>query len=424
MKGTLMNATETYSYDFLKRLAFPRFGGTEHELRAAHLLQKEISSLGGQSELQAFDIPAYQIDRASITVTTPFTRSIDCVAWGFSGQLPEGGAELTLRYIEMNSPVALRGLDDLSGAAVLVNRLDEELYQALLDRRAAAILEISSDKWYQADADLLPTELRPRFSRLGIIPTFTIRAHDATAMLRDGAKTVRLELRQRSLTATSHNVVATIEGTDCSDEWVAVTAHYDSMSITSGAWDNASGAATVMALYRHFLKNPPRRTMRFIWCGSEEQGLLGSKAYTARNAALMSSCRLCFNYDLCGSVLGENAIDLVGPEELETLVKDLCDQAGFPAYVGFYVDGSDSAHFAHHGIPVVCPSRGHWTSLEYHTHHDTMDTISSQKLHEMVEFSAHMISHFVNARSFPIPRTIPADAVAELENRYGPTPTL
>ncbi len=417
-----MNAAENYAYDFLNRLAFPRFGGTEHELRAARLLQEEIAALGGQSELQPFDIPAYQIERAGVTVTAPFTRSVDCVAWGFSGQFPEGGVELALQYIEMNSPAALRGLDDLSGAAVLVNRLDEELYQALLDRRAAAILEISSDKWYQADADLIPTELRPRFSKLGIIPTFTLRAHDATNLMRDGARTVRLELRQRVLPAPSHTVVATLEGTGHSDEWVAVTAHYDSMATTAGAWDNAGGAATVMALYRHFLQNPPHRTMRFIWCGSEEQGLLGSKAYTAQNAALMPSCRLCFNYDLCGSVLGENAIDLVGPEALETLVKELCDQAGFPAYVGFYVDGSDSAPFAHRGVPAVCPSRGHWTSLEYHTRHDTIDTISPQRLHEMAEFSAHMISRFVNAPDFPISRTIPADAVAELEDRYGPTP--
>lgn len=419
-----MNIPETYSYDLLKRLAFPRFGGTEHELRAARLLQEEIASLGGQSELQAFDIPAYRIERAGVTVTSPFTRSVDCVAWGFSGQLPEGGVELKLQYVEMNSPAAFRGLDDLSSAAVLVNRLDEEMYRELVARHAAAILEISFDKWYLADADLMPTELRPHLSRHGIIPTFTIRAHDATNLMREGARTVRLELRQQSFSAVSHNVVATIRGTGLSDEWAAVTAHYDSMSITPGAWDNASGAATVMALCRYFLQNPPLRAIRFIWCGSEEQGLLGSKAYTAQNAALMPSCRMCFNYDLCGSVLGENAIDFVGPEELGTLVRELCGQAGFPAYVGPYVDASDSALFAHRGVPVVCPSRGHWTSLEYHTRHDTIDTVSPRKLHEMVEFSARMISHFVNAPSFPIPRAIPADMVAELEDRYGPTPTL
>lgn len=417
-----MNATETYSYDFLTRLAFPRFGGTEHELRAAHILQEEIAALGGKSELQPFDIPAYQIERAAVTVTAPFTRPIDCVAWGFSGQLPEGGVELPLQYIEMNTPTAFRGLDDLSGVAVLVNRLDEEMYRALVTRHAAAIIEISYDKWYQADADLLPSEMRPNFLNIGTVPTFTIRAHDANAMVRDGAQTVRLELRQRSFTATSHNVVATIAGTGPSDEWVAVTAHYDSMSITPGAWDNASGAATVMYLYRSFLQNPPRRTMRFIWCGSEEQGLLGSRAYTAQNAALMPSCRMCFNYDSCGSALGENEIDLVGPEELETLVKELCDQAGFPASISFYVDGSDSAPFAHRGVPAVCPGRGHWIFLESHTRHDTVDTVSPQKLREMAEFSTHMISHFVNAPDFPIPRTIPADAAAELVDRFGPLP--
>lgn len=415
-----MKKTDTYAYDLLKRLAFPRFGGTEAELRAAHLLQEEIAALGGESELEPFEVPAYEIEKAAVTVTAPFTRTVDCVAWGFSGSLPEGGAELELRYIEMNSPVAFRGAEDLSGAAVLVNRLDGEMYRALAERRAAAILEIASDKWYQADADLMPTELRPHYLKWGAIPTFTIRSYDATAMLRHGAETVRLELRQHSFTAVSHNVVAVVGGTEPINEWVAVTAHYDSMAITPGAWDNGSGAAAVMGLYRHFLQNPPRRTMRFIWCGSEEQGLLGSQDYVARNKALMPACRMCFNYDSCGSVLGENCIDFVGGEELGDLLRVLCGQAGFPSSVDAYVDGSDSAPFAHAGVPAVCPGRGHWTSLEMHTSHDILDTISPGKLWEMVEFSTLLIGHFVNAPEFPVARAVPAEDAARLEERFGP----
>lgn len=415
-----MKKADTYAYDLLKRLAFPRFGGTEHELRAARLLQEEIAALGGQSELEPFEIPAYEIRKASVTVTAPIPRTIGCVPWGFSGQLPEGGVELPLKYIEMNSPLAFRGLEDLSGTAVLVNSLDEEMYRELVERHAAAIFEISYDKWYLADADLTPTEMRPRYLKWGTVPTFTVRSHDATAMMREGAATVRLELRQRSYTATSHNVVAVIEGTDPAGEWVAVTAHYDSMSITPGAWDNGSGAAVVMQLYRHFLKDPPRRTMRFIWCGSEEQGLLGSQAYVTQNKALMPSCRMCFNYDSCGSAIGENNIDFVGPEELEGLIRQICDQADFPSQVDAYIDSSDSAPFAHRGVPVVCPARCHWRSQEGHTGHDTLDTISPQKLWEMGEFSAGLIGHFVNAPEFPVAREIPAGDMERLVERFGP----
>lgn len=415
-----MKETDTYAYDLLKRLAFPRFGGTEHELRAARILREEIAALGGKSGLESFEIPAYEIRKAGVTVTAPFPRGIDCMPWGFSGQLPEGGVELPLKYIEMNSPLAFRGMEDLSGAAVLVNRLDEEMYRELVKRRAAAILEISYDKWYLADADLIPTKMRPYHLKWGTVPTFTIRSHDATAMMRDGATTVKLELRQRSFTATSRNVVAVIEGTDPTGEWVAVTAHYDSMSITPGAWDNGSGTVVVMQLYRHFLKNPPRRTMRFIWCGSEEQGLLGSQAYVTQNKTLMPTCRMCFNYDSCGSALGENNIDFVGPEGLETQICQICDRAGFPSLVDAYIDSSDSAPFAHRGVPVVCPGRCHWQSQEGHTGRDTLDTISPQKLREMGEFSAELIGHFVNAPEFPVAREIPAGDMERLVERFGP----
>lgn len=405
-----MERKDTYQYRLLERLCFPRLGGTEGELRAAQLLQAEIAALGGQSELMPFDIPAYQIERCTLTANG---RTIPCVAMGHSGQLPEGGVELPLNYVECNSEAAFRSQGNLSGCAVLVNTFDLDMYRELVKRDTAAIIEIDGGKWY-ADRELLSVEMRPDHLNIGQVPVFTIGVRDAMELIGTDTKKVHLELRQHSFTNTSHNVLATVEGTDHTDECVVLTAHYDSTSVSPGAFDNGSGAVTLMYIYNHFLHNRPKRTMRFIWCGSEEQGLLGSKAYVAAYEKLLPTVRLCYNLDSCGTILGENNIDIAGNESLKTMTAQLCEEAGFVAEVYSFPDSSDSAPFADRGIPAVCPGRGHWSSCECHTRRDTIDTISPQRLYEMGEFSVFYLSRFVNADIFPVEREIPEDIAEQL----------
>ena len=66
--------------------------------------------------------------------------------------------------------------------------------------------------------------------------------------------------------------------------------HYDSVYFSSGVHDNLSGSVIVLELLRYFAAHPPRRTLRFCWFGSEEQGLLGSKAYVKAHADELKDC--------------------------------------------------------------------------------------------------------------------------------------
>lgn len=412
-----MEHPETYQYELIKKLAFIRYGGTEDEAKAAAILQGEIASFGGESELMEFEIPAWNITRCHAEVTAPFQREIPCVAQGRSGQLPEGGAELKLRYVEYNSPAGFYGLDDLSDSAVLVNPpLDKDLYGELVARKAAAILVIAMDKWYE-EKPLPFRALRDHLGDQGKIPTFTLRSQDAMALVRDGAETARLELRQEEMPHTSRDVLAVIPGTEIQDECVVLTGHFDSVHEGPGTWDNASGAATLMYIYNHFLHNPPRRTMRFIWCGSEEQGLFGSKAYVAQHPDLLPSIRMCFNFDMCGTILGRDEIFVTGSDELKTLTQAICDQAGRPAELHIGVHSSDSAPFADKGIPAVGLSRGTRTG-EIHTSNDRIDILSPQALHGNGEFFCEFIHHFVDAKVFPVKREMPENMVEELDKYF------
>lgn len=67
------------------------------------------------------------------------------------------------------------------------------------------------------------------------------------------------------------NIWAERKGSDLNGEIVLVGAHYDTALGTSGADDNASGVAALLALARRFANETPRRTLRFVGFVNEEQ---------------------------------------------------------------------------------------------------------------------------------------------------------
>jgi hypothetical protein len=85
------------------------------------------------------------------------------------------------------------------------------------------------------------------------------------------------------------NIVAILPGSDpeLSSEYVILSAHLDHLgigkavkndSIYNGAWDNASGCATLLSVAETYKKLPeaPKRSVIFLWVTGEEKGLLGS----------------------------------------------------------------------------------------------------------------------------------------------------
>lgn len=86
-----------------------------------------------------------------------------------------------------------------------------------------------------------------------------------------------------------HNVVAEIRGSQKPDEIVIVGGHLDSWNTpgSQGASDNGTGSSSVLEAARLILKSglKPKRTIRFILFGGEEQGLLGSTEYVKKHAA-------------------------------------------------------------------------------------------------------------------------------------------
>ena len=166
---------ENYSYSIVERLSFLRYGGTEDELRAAHILLDEIKALGGTGEIEDFQIPAYELEKCTAKIVAPFEKELEVIPYGLSGNLPEGGVDLKFMYAQNGTAEDYIGIDDLSDTAVMINELNYDAYKLLCQKHAAAFIVVAG-KYYNSseNSDLVPRPMRPAFLENGKIPGFSI----------------------------------------------------------------------------------------------------------------------------------------------------------------------------------------------------------------------------------------------------------
>ena len=181
------------------------------------------------------------------------------------------------------------------------------------------------------------------------------------------------------------NTIAEIRGTEKPDEYVLLSAHFDSWDGASGATDNATGTVTMMEAMR-ILKavypNPKRTILVGLW-GGEEQGLNGSRAFAEDHPEVVQGLQALFNQDNgTGRVTTISMQGLVDagahfgrwfaqiPEEITRHI-DLV-VPGFPGS-----GGSDYASFVCYGAPAFSLSSLHWAygTYTWHTNRDTFDKI-------------------------------------------------
>jgi hypothetical protein len=106
---------------------------------------------------------------------------------------------------------------------------------------------------------------------------------------------------------TGINLLGQVRGTRWPDRYVVVSAHYDHVgigrpvdgdSIYNGADDNASGAAALLELARHFRASPPQSTVVFALLDAEEVGLQGARAFVASPPVPREAISLNVNMDM------------------------------------------------------------------------------------------------------------------------------
>ena len=218
------------------------------------------------------------------------------------------------------------------------------------------------------------------------------------------------------------NTIAEIRGSEKPDEYVVLSAHFDSWDGASGATDNGTGTVTMMEAMR-ILKaaypNPRRTILVGHWSG-EEQGLNGSRAFARDHPEVVSGMQVLFNQDN-----GTGRIQNVSAQGLsragESLVRWF---AQLPPQLTSDIDftfpgtpgggGSDYASFICAGAPAFSLGSLSWAygTYTWHTNRDTFDKIVFDDLKEnatLVAMLAYLASEDAERVSRERRAVMPAD---------------
>jgi Zn-dependent M28 family amino/carboxypeptidase len=201
-------------------------------------------------------------------------------------------------------------------------------------------------------------------------------------------------------TVPTFNTIAEIKGTEKPEEYVILSAHFDSWDGGTGATDNGTGTLVMMEAMRILKKlypNPKRTILAGHW-GSEEQGLNGSRAFVEDHPEIVENMQASFNQDNgTGRVVKLSGGGFLHSYEyltrwLDAVPTDVSKhiETEFPGIPGG--GGSDYASFLAAGAPAFSLSSLSWSYWNYtwHTNRDTYDKIVFDDVRNNVILTAVM----------------------------------
>ncbi|HPB17612.1 MAG: M28 family metallopeptidase [Clostridia bacterium] len=401
-------------YETLKKMNYIRLSTTEGEKDGAKVITDEIKSIGLEPSFEEFKVPCYEIVNVKLEITAPKYMLIEAKGYGYSGNGAKDGIEADFAYIESAEDIDLIGVE---GKIVMVSSLGYEVYERLAKAKVAGFIAPSGDYFDNPkNTDLDERMLRKGHIDYGQIPGVCIRMKDAVKILKTEPEKARITLEQKEEEGDSGNILAQIKGTKYPEEVIVYTAHYDSVVFSKGMYDNASGSAMLLELLRYFKQNPPLRTVRFIWCGSEERGLFGSKNYVKSHEEELKDIKLCINVDLAGPVIGRDTAIVIAEDKLCHMIEYMYKEIGHPMSLRHDIYSSDCIPFADKGIPAVNFVRyGAPGAISCHSRNDVLEPISAKSLESTTRFIAQFSNRIVNAYMFPVERTIPEELVGKID---------
>lgn len=385
--------------------AYVRMGGSPQELKCAEYLVDECKKLGLDAGIEAFDVPMATIKEAHLYCDG---EEITCKGYLCCGS---GEVEAPLYYLTNTSKYTL---SQCRGKIVMIDGyLGYWMYQDLLENGALGFITYDGNANY-SDFDIDQRELRSYVSNGNKILGVNINAKKAIELVNNEVKTAKIIIEQDEYVGESRNVVAQIKGE--SDETVVFTAHYDSTSLSQGAYDNMSGSVGLLGIAEYFIANPCKRTLKFIWCGSEERGLLGSKAYCSVHEEELKNVVLNINLDMIGCIMGKFIACCTAEDKLVSYIEYLSDELGFGISAKQDVYSSDSTPFADKGVPALSFARiAPSNTATIHNSYDTKAVMKASQMAKDIDFINAFSDRMANAVRCPVSREIPEKMKEELD---------
>jgi carboxypeptidase Q len=416
-----MNRSEVMqNLQYLSDVIGPRLSGSPAMRRANEWTAGRFKSYGLTTRLEPYPFGVtWERGSASLRLIVPFSRAMTAHSWawteGTGGKTLAGPVVIT----DLSTPESLAVYrDKVNGAWVLprapyptwnpdgpaMTAEDSVRLQQQLKFRASPFADtstaaVAARRQFQID---LPYVLKAAGAlgtlvdgskehglmtmsgspnRVSPLPNLVIAHEDYALLARLIAAGVtprlegQVENRMGRAPVRQWNTVAEIRGSERPGQVVILGAHLDSWDLGTGVTDNGTGSMVVLEAARVLARSglKPKRSIRFILFSGEEQGLLGSRAYTAAHAAEADSIQAVLVLDNgTGAIRGQA---LQGRKDLEGLWRQLLAPVASleaDSIRDASKSGTDHLSFIPYGVPAFnfdqLP-RGY-----NHTHHSQSDT--------------------------------------------------
>ena len=385
--------------------AYVRMGGSPEELQCAEFLKQCCERMGLEATLESFIVDMATVQEAVLLVDG---KEIPCKGYLNAGS---GEVEAPLYYLRNTDAYSLSLCKD---KIVLIDGyMGYWMYQDLLENGAKGFITYDGNANY-VDFDIDQRELRSFVSKGNKILGVNINAKHAIDLIENDAQTAKIKLQQEEYEGKSHNVILDMPGEI--DQYIVLTAHYDSTSLSQGAYDNMSGSVGLLGIAEYFKDHPHRYGLRFVWCGSEERGLLGSKAYCADHEEELKNIALCINLDMIGCIMGKFIACCTSEEALTKYVSYMGSELGFGISTSHDVYSSDSTPFADKGVPALSFARiAPPNTATIHNSYDTASLMSGEQMVKDIEFIVAFTNRMANAKRCPVAREIPENIKEKLD---------
>ena len=362
------------AYDHVKKLSVdigPRVAGTPSEISARDYIRTTLESYGYDVSVQdfGFDASAYLPARVDVDPIADATNvtSIPAIALRGSGG---GNANGRLVVAGIGRPEEFPA-GGLAGAIALIARGELTFSQKVSNAIAAGA---SGVVIYNTAAERAVFDLGEPVA----LPVVSIDQAEGQK-LASATQPFEARIAVSPPKGTAYNVVAKPKGVTACD--TITGGHYDSVPVTGGADDNASGTAAVLELARVVAAKKLTARHCFALFSAEEFGLFGSRAYVqGLSAEEKRALHGMVNLDVVGTSSG---LDLIGDDDLIDVARLAAQKVGVTASPSSLPPntGSDHLSFGAGGVHAVMLYRA---DELIHTPEDAIGRILPASLAETV----------------------------------------
>lgn len=386
-----------------------RLGGSEAEARARDWAVAKMKELGFENvRIEEFTMPYWERGEEYAAIVKPFPQDLEITALGNSVGTRRGGVEgEVVRFETLDDLIEAPVDGSLRGKIVFVDEgmtrtQDGSGYGVAVRKRSGAANEGAKRGAVAALIRSVGTD-RHRFPHTGNmrysddaspIPIAALSFPDAEQLQRAldrGSVTVKLDMSVTTRDEVmSGNVIGEIPGQ--TDEIVVIGGHLDSWDLGTGAVDDGAGIGITTAAAKLIMDHVeetgerPLRTIRLVYWGAEEVGLLGARAYAEQHRDELGKHAMAAESDFGARKIwqmdtrfGDDKITL-GREIVRVLAP-----AGVALGNNEASGGPDVSPLRAAGVPVVTLRQNGWDYFDlHHTADDTFDKIDPDELAQNV----------------------------------------